>query len=242
MRLVKAGILLAIVLSWNAGSSRASDCDNPRRDFAFHEEEVRENLGQKLAPPVTGDIEIFVELIGLPNVAKINELKLQIRRTSTPGFNDALSFESRGCRSIVFDPYWASGDTPGFYLIFSHEAGHHFCGHTIGQVHLDRTARELEADEFSGASIRRYEIYHSRGFFNQVYAAAIAKYPEQGSATHPPRALRLAAIKRGYERGSHCGGLAPVTGAGYSPPQRSWGTAKPCRPVQTGPTSYACAD
>jgi len=132
-----------------------------------------------------GDIEILVELIGLQNVAKINELKLQIRRTGTTGLNDALSFESRGCRSIVYDPYWASGDTPGFYLIFSHEAGHHFCGHTVSQVHLDSMAKELEADEFSGASIRRYEIYHSRGFFNQVYSAAIAKYPEKGSASYP---------------------------------------------------------
>ena len=241
MRFVKAGILVAAFLSWNAGSSKASDCDNPRRDFAFHEEEIRE-MGQEPAPSVTGDIEILVELIGLPNVAKINELKLQIRRTTAPGFKNALSFEGRGCRSIVFDPSWASGDTPGFYLILSHEAGHHFCGHTVGQVRLDRMARELEADEFSGASIRRYEIYHSRGFFNQVYAAAIAKYPEQGSATHPPRALRLAAIKRGYENGSHCGDLASVTGPGYSPPQRSWGTAKPCQLVQTGPTSWACAD
>jgi hypothetical protein len=242
MQFVKAGILVAAFLSWNVGSSMASNCDDPRRDFAFHEEKVRENLEKELAPSVTGDIEIFVELIGLQNVAKINELKLQIRRTSEPGLNDAVSFEARGCRSIVFDPYWASGDTASFYLVLSHEAGHHFCGHTVGQVRLDRMARELEADEFSGASIRRYEIYHSRGFFNQVYSAAIAKYPEQGDATHPPRALRLAAIKRGYEHGSHCGGLASVTGPGYSPPQRSWGTAKPCRPVQTGPTSWACAD
>lgn len=241
MRFVKAGILLAVFLSWNAASSRASDCDNPRKDFAFHKEEIR-GRGYELAPPVIGDIEIFVELIGIPNTAKINDLKLQIRRTKTPGFNNALAFEGRGCRTILFDPYWASGDTPGFYLILSHEAGHHFCGHTVAQVLRDRMERELEADEFSGASIRRYEIYHSRSFFKQVYAAALSKYPEKGTVTHPPRALRLKAIKRGYEHGSHCSNLAPVTGPGYSPPQRTWGTAKPCRPVRTGPTSYACAD
>ena len=104
MQFVKAGILLAAFLSCHVASSQASDCDNPRRDFAFHEEQMQAQ-DLKPAPPVTGDIEIFVELIGIPNAAKINELKLQIRRATGTGIkNNALGFESKGCRTIVFDP------------------------------------------------------------------------------------------------------------------------------------------
>jgi hypothetical protein len=83
-------------------------------------------------------------------------------------------------------------------------------------------------------------VYHNRNFFDQVYAAAAVKYQEQGSALYPPRAARLAALKRGYEQGSPCGNLAPVIESGYSPPSRASGPPRPCRPVQTGPTSYTC--
>ena len=249
MRFVKAGLLLAAFVCWNAETSRASDCDNPRKDFASHEEKVRE-LGHELTTAVVGgDIEIFIELIGIPNVAKINELKLQIRRTKAPGLDDALAFEGRGCRSIIFDPYWASGDTPAFYLSLAHEAGHHFCGHTVGKGGTNSLERELEADEFSGASIRRYEIYHGRSFIDQVYAAALAKYPEQ-SPMYPPRALRLAAIKRGYEHGSHCGNLAPAVPGAVHPHSWTLAPAVPeaappptqLTPCQLDPTYYGCAN
>jgi hypothetical protein len=208
-----------------------------RNAFAFHEEKFRD-LKMKMEPPAVADAEIFIEMIGTPNAPKINELRLQIRRIL--GLKNAVALEGDGYRTIAFDPDWAVSDSAAFYLTLGHEAGHHFCGHSIGRGPRDGVQIELEADQFGGASIKRYEVYHNQPFFSQVFAAAIVKYPEQGSSLYPSRALRLEALKRGYEYGSRCGDLAPVVESGFSPPRRTTGPAKPCRPVRTGPTSYAC--
>ena len=208
-----------------------------RNAFAFHEEQFHD-LKVKMEAPVVADSEIFIEMIGIPNTAKINELRLQIRRVL--GLGNAVALEADGYRTIAFDPDWAVSDTPSFYLTLGHEAGHHFCGHSVGRGPRDNVQIELEADQFGGASVKRYEIYHGRPFFNQVFAAAVAKYSEQGSF-YPARASRLEALKRGYEQGSACGNLAPVIQRGYTPPARNTGAPTPCRPVQTGPTSWACA-
>jgi hypothetical protein len=206
--------------------------------FAYHAELLARDQGLKLEPPVAGDAELLVELIGLPNAPKINELCLQLRRTL--GFRNALSFENGGYRTTVYDPDWAAFDTPAFYLALGHEVGHHFCGHTVGASQAPQSQKELEADEFAGASIKRLEIYQNRHLFSQVLAAASAKYPEQDPILGLSRASRLAAIERGYVSGSACGSLAPVNESGFVPAQRATGTARPCRPVRTGPTSYAC--
>jgi hypothetical protein len=238
VRFFGTGFFFATLLSWSSASAQSSQWITIGKDFlAFHEDKFRA-LNMKLEPPITSDVEILVELIGLPNIPKINALRLQIRRIY--GLKNAASLEGEGYRTIAYDPDWAAGDTPGFYLALGHEAGHHFCGHSIGNVRGNRSQIELEADQFGGASIKRYEIYHNRNFFSQVYSAAMAKYSEQSSFLYPPSATRLAALKRGYEQGSQCGGLAPVEQSGFSPGVRATGAPRPCRPVRTGPTSYAC--
>ena len=238
MRIIAATSLIVTVLGCGAAWSQSAQWVTIGSNaFAFHEEEFR-GLNKKMEAPVVADAEIFIELIGIPNAPKINELRLQIRRIL--GLKNAVALEGGGYRTIAFDPDWAVSDTPSFYLTLGHEAGHHFCGHSVGRGPADRVQVELEADQFGGASIKRYEVYHNRAFFSQVFAAALAKYPEQGSLLYPARALRLDALKRGYEHGSRCGDLAPVVESGFSPPRRTTGPAKPCKPVRTGPTSYAC--
>ena len=180
--------------------------------LAFHEDIFREQR-VKIEPPVVNDAEIFIELIGIPNAAKINELRLQIRRSV--GLRNAGALSRDNYRSIIFDPAWAAGATPEFYLVLGHEVGHHFCGHTIGKVRSNPWDTELEADRFGGASIRRFEIYHNRKFFDAVLAAAATRYQEK-SSDYPPRALRLKALREGYEQGSSCGNLAPVDQAGFA--------------------------
>src|SRR5258708_4414229 len=143
--------------------------------FAFHEDIFRD-LRIKIEPPIVNDVEIFVELIGIPNFAKINALRLQIRRSI--GLNNAGAFLGSNYRTIVYDPNWAAGATAEFYLVLGHEAGHHFCEHTMGKVRSNRWDTELEADRFGGASIKRFETYHNRSFFGAVLAAASVKYPE----------------------------------------------------------------
>lgn len=206
--------------------------------LAFHTELLARDHGLKLEPPVAGDAELLVELIGLPNVSKINSLCLQLRRTF--GLNGALSFEYGGYRTTAYDPNWAAFDTPAFYLTLGHEVGHHFCGHTVGASTAPQSQKELEADEFAGASIKRLETYQNRPLFPQVYAAASAKFPEQDRVMGLSRTSRLEALSRGYANGSVCGGLAPTTESGFVPAERATGISGPCRPVRTGPTSYAC--
>ncbi|WP_128958279.1 hypothetical protein [Bradyrhizobium guangzhouense] len=237
MRSVGVTAILAALFSVSPAWPQSAQLITVGRDtFAFHEEKFRD-LNMKMEAPVTADAEILVELVGLPNVAKINALKLQIRRIY--GLKNAVALEGGGYRTIAYDPEWASGETPGFYLALGHEAGHHFCGHSIGEINGDRLQIELEADQFGGAAIRRFEVYHGNTLFAQVFAAAAAKYPEQGSSLYPPRASRLAALRLGYEQGSRCGDLAPVVQPGFVPSGRATG-AGPCRPVRTGPTSYTC--
>lgn len=205
--------------------------------FPFQQELCGSQM--RLEPAMTSDAEIFVELVGIPNTGKINAQRLQIRRSMGIGRACAVP-QAQGFATIAYDPVWAAGDTPAFYLALGHEAGHHFCGHFTGSGSGRWAQNELDADQFAGASVRRFEIYHGRGFFNEVLAAAAAKYPEQGNPLQPSRIARLAALRRGYELGSPCGDLTPVTERGYSPPARASGPPRPCRPVQTGPTSYAC--
>ena len=234
---VKAACLVAALLGCGSALSQSSQPVRIGQNFlAFHEEKFR-GMNLQMEAPVTSDVEILVEMVGIPNAAKINALRVQIRRMF--GLNNAAAVEGDGYRTIAYDPNWAAGDTPGFYLALGHEAGHHFCGHSIGNVQGNRSQIELEADQFAGAAVKRFEAYHNRSFFSQIYAAAAARYPEQGSSLYPPRVARLAALQRGYQQGSPCGGLAPVEQSGFSPGTRATG-ATPCRPVQTGPTSYAC--
>jgi hypothetical protein len=240
MRFILSRALLVTLLFHcdSALSQRSQSVVTGQNIFAFHEDKFRD-LNLKMEPTVASDAEILIELIGLPNVSKINALRLQIRRMF--GLRTAVSVEGEGYRTIVYDPDWAASNTPEFYLVLGHEAGHHFCGHSVANAVRNRSQIELEADQFAGASIKRFENYHNQSFFGQAFAAAATKYPEQGSL-YPPRAQRLEALKRGYDQGSPCGSLAPVEQSGFSPPARANGPATRCRPVRTGPTSYACAD
>ena len=192
--------------------------------FPFSEELCSPNM--KMEPPLTSDAEILVELVGLPNVSNLNALRLHIRRKL--GLKNVCALpEAGGNATIAYDPNWAAGDTPGFYLALGHEAGHHFCGHFAGEGPSSWAQKESEADQFGGASVKRLEVYHHQSFFRQVLSAA-TKYPEQGSFLYPSRSLRLEALRRGYEQGSPCGGLAPVIEGGFTGNQRATGSG-PCR-------------
>lgn len=177
---------------------------------AFHED-VFQNRQIKLEIPVVVDAELIIELIGMPNLPKLNAMQLQICRSV--GLQNALAYYGAGYRTIVFDPDWAASQTADFYRAIGHELGHLFCGH-LDKPQSPET--ELEADRFGGAAIKRFEVYHGRNFFASVMAAASAKYPETASALYPSRTARLQALRDGYEKGSPCGDLAPVVEGGFS--------------------------
>jgi hypothetical protein len=183
---------------------------------AFHAEKSRGDCIEATLSPVF-DAEIFVELLGLPNINKMNELGLTIRRSV--GFNNAVALFHKGARTIIHDPEWARTAGAEFYLVLGHEVGHHFCGHTLETAQQSPQEAELEADRFSGASIKRFEVYHDRPFLNDALTAAARLYSASGSRSHPARAARVEAVKLGYTSGSPCGNLAPAI-RGFSPQRR----------------------
>lgn len=198
--------------------------------YAFHPERASASCNDATLSPVF-DFEILIEMIGIPNAAAINELQLTILR-STGSQNASAVLLSEPLpgeegpqgptvkRLIVYDPDWVKAAPAEAYLVLGHEAGHHFCGHDLSN--LDPIARqdaELEADRFSGASIKRFETYHGRAFLKDALQAATRLYTAAGSHSYPPRAERVKAIMLGYNSGSPCGNLAAGI-RGYSPQPR----------------------
>lgn len=197
---------------------------------SFHPDKFSAGCNDATLSPIF-DFEVLIEMIGIPNIAALNELQLTILRST--GFKNATAVllpeplpgeeGPQGPtvkRLIVFDPEWVKASPAEAYLVLGHEAGHHFCGHDFSA--LDPSAipeKELEADRFSGAAIKRFETYHGRPFLDGALKAAARLYPTEGSRSHPPREDRMKAILLGYNSGSPCGNLARGI-PGYSPGPR----------------------
>ncbi|HMS39421.1 MAG TPA: hypothetical protein PKE69_04290 [Pyrinomonadaceae bacterium] len=78
--------------------------------------------------------------------------------------------------------------------IMAHEVGHHLNGHTLIPGG-SRPPTELEADSFSG-----FVLYKLGATIEEAQAAMNAIAGEKGSATHPPKRARLAAIESGWTK------------------------------------------
>ncbi|WP_129158918.1 M48 family metalloprotease [Bosea sp. Tri-44] len=79
--------------------------------------------------------------------------------------------------------------------VISHEIGHHLNNHTI-EDELGHWLREYEADKFAGRVIKLL------GGSAEDAKKTVARQPVNGSSTHPPRSLRIAAILEGYGQAS----------------------------------------
>lgn len=114
----------------------------------------------------------------------------------------AVTYED-GLRYIVYDNAFMEGIDRGAgtdwasVSILAHEVGHHLQGHTLRAVSLEqRRENELEADEFSGSAM--YRLGRS---LDEAQAAMrnLPDVPDVERSTHPKKARRLEAIRRGYE-------------------------------------------
>jgi hypothetical protein len=143
------------------------------------------------ASQAAGIIREITEAVGL-------QPRFELRATSL--VDNAAAVVYGGKRYLLYNPtFLASVNRAGHtdwagISILAHEMGHHLNGHTL-RAGGSQPADELEADEFSGFVLRRLGASLA-----QAQAAMATTSPDAGSATHPGRAPRLAAISRGWSR------------------------------------------
>jgi hypothetical protein len=143
------------------------------------------------ASQAAGIIREITEAVGL-------QPRFELRATTQ--INNAAAVVYGGRRYLLYNPKFLAavnraGHTDwGGISILAHEMGHHLNGHTL-RAGGSQPDDELEADEFSGFVLRRLGASLA-----QAQAAMATTSPTSGSATHPGRAPRLAAIGRGWGR------------------------------------------
>jgi tetratricopeptide (TPR) repeat protein len=89
--------------------------------------------------------------------------------------------------------------------VLAHEIGHHLNGHTLGGVG-SRPNKEIEADEFAGFVMQKLgaTLKEAQGIFSFLNAT-------DGPPTHPVRAKRYEAIKRGWDKAAGIVSIATLS-------------------------------
>jgi len=143
------------------------------------------------ASQAAGIIREITEAVGL-------QPRFELRATTQVGNAAAVVYGGR--RYLLYNPQFLAAvnraghtDWAGISIL-AHEMGHHLNGHTL-RAGGSQPDDEIEADEFSGFVLRRLGASLA-----QAQAAMATASPDAGSATHPGRAPRLAAISRGWGR------------------------------------------
>jgi len=143
------------------------------------------------ASQAAGIIREITDAVGL-------QPRFELRATTQ--VDNAAAVVYGGKRYLLYNPRFLAAvnraghtDWAGISIL-AHEMGHHLNGHTL-RAGGSQPEDELEADEFSGFVLRRLGASLA-----QAQAAMAAVSPTSGSATHPGRAPRLAAISRGWGR------------------------------------------
>ena len=107
-----------------------------------------------------------------------------------------------------------TGNKWGAISVMAHEIAHHLEAHTIRPGGSNRE-HELEADEVAGWMLRKL------GATLAEAQALFMTFDQQGTATHPPRSARLAAVANGWTRAqavspTSCYAEMPRTGSARS--------------------------
>lgn len=140
-------------------------------------------------------------------------------------------------RYIIYDQYFIrkltenAGNKWAAISVMAHEVGHHLNGHTL-EATGSRPMIELEADLFSGFVLQKL----GANLDDARRAMEIFGSPT-GSATHPAKADRLAAITRGWtqacEKDSTCSATQRTTTSQNGPANPPQSVPKP----EPGPDS-----
>ncbi|MBC6609928.1 membrane-binding protein [Hymenobacter sp. BT507] len=136
----------------------------------------------------------------LRDITSVVGLKPRFELQATSEVDNAAAVVYNGQRYLLYNPQFVAAvnragrtDWAGTSIL-AHEMGHHLNGHTL-TGRGSNPADELEADEFSGFVLRKMGASLA-----QAQAAMAVVSDEYGSATHPGRTQRLAAISRGWQQ------------------------------------------
>ncbi|MBW3127413.1 MULTISPECIES: membrane-binding protein [Hymenobacter] len=136
----------------------------------------------------------------LRDITSVVGLKPRFELQATSEVDNAAAVVYNGQRYLLYNPQFVAAvnragrtDWAGTSIL-AHEMGHHLNGHTLTS-RGSNPADELEADEFSGFVLRKMGASLA-----QAQAAMAVISDEHGSATHPGRSQRLAAISRGWQQ------------------------------------------
>ncbi|WP_201980852.1 M48 family metalloprotease [Hymenobacter rubidus] len=148
-------------------------------------------VSAQTAPAPTDVIHEITDAVGL---------KARFELRATREVDNAAAVVYDGKRFLLYNPDFLNAvnraghtDWAGISIL-AHEMGHHLNGHTL-RGGGSQPADELEADEFSGFVLRKLGASLA-----QAQAAMASVSDDQGSATHPGRTPRLAAISQGWQR------------------------------------------
>ena len=174
------------------------------------------------ASQAAGIIREITEAVGL-------QPRFELRATTQ--VPNAAAVVYGGKRYLLYNPAFLAAvnraghtDWAGISIL-AHEMGHHLNGHTL-RAGGSQPQDELEADEFSGFVLR-----HLGASLAQAQAAMATTAPAAGSATHPGRAPRLAAISRGWGRAT--AQIAASSQAGAAPSAQPLALASPASPASS---------
>ena len=149
---------------------------------------------QSAPATVPGPANVLREITGVVGLKPRFELR------ATTQVANAAAVVANGQRYLLYNPQFVAAvnraghtDWAGISIL-AHEMGHHLNGHTL-RPGGSQPQDELEADEFSGFVLRKLGASLA-----QAQAALAAVTTDEGSATHPGRTPRLAAISAGWQR------------------------------------------
>tara|TARA_R110002049_G_scaffold117332_3_gene270673 strand:+ start:67581 stop:68696 length:1116 start_codon:yes stop_codon:yes gene_type:complete len=167
----------------------------------------------------------------IDDILAVSGLSPNFQVVETEKVENAAAVVLDGERYLAFNPDWMAqyktdqAEKWRLYGVIAHEVGHHLQGHTI-TGNGSRPPTELEADEYAGFTLA------ALGASLEQSQSLWVTLSESGSATHPPRHQRLAAVERGWIRRNGRGPAAPTPALQPPPPPPPPGRAmRNCVPI-----------
>ena len=214
---------LLIAVSWAVCANPACAGDEDEEDRPFAQLDLR---GAKALHPldiggesveVQESEEHFVYMV--EDALKAMGKEQDIAVFSSPKFKNGVAYIINNTKLLVMDenelevPDDATGErvflTNAIALLtLGHEIGHHVCEH-LTKNEGTLWQQELEADEVAGAILVNQigSGFYSLKKSHIMSAARKSLGSEEGSESHPPLKMRLAAVEAGWKTGAKCGGL-----------------------------------